>query len=77
LLELLKRTDAFRRPERFQELLAVARRDQPIIDTSRLERALAAATAVDAGAIAAGAASPQQIAERIDRARVEAIARSA
>jgi len=77
LLELLKRTDAFRRPERFQELLAVARRDQPIIDTSRLERALAAAIAVDAGAIAAGAASPQQIAERIDRARVEAIARSA
>jgi tRNA nucleotidyltransferase (CCA-adding enzyme) len=77
LLELFKRTDAFRRPERFQELLAVARRDQPIIDTSRLERALAAATAVDAGAIAAGAASPQQIAERIDRARVEAIAHSA
>jgi tRNA nucleotidyltransferase (CCA-adding enzyme) len=76
LLELLKRTDAFRRPERFQELLAVARREQPIIDTSRLERALAAATAVDAGAIAASAASPQQIAELIDRARVEAIARS-
>jgi tRNA nucleotidyltransferase (CCA-adding enzyme) len=77
LLELLKRTDAFRRPERFQELLAVARRDQPIIDSSRLERALAAATAVDAGAIAASAASPQQIPELIDRARVAAIARSA
>ena len=77
LLELLKRTDAFRRPERFRELLAVARRDQPIIDTSRLERALVAATAVDAGAIAASASSAREIAELIDRARVEAIARSA
>src|SRR6266850_972791 len=34
LLELLKRTDAFRRPERFQDLLAVARRDVPIVDPS-------------------------------------------
>ena len=76
LLELLKRTDAFRRPERFQELLAVARRDEPIIDTSRLERALATASALDAGAIAASASSPQKIAELIDRARVEAIARA-
>src|SRR5213079_1231257 len=49
LLELLKRTDAFRRPERFQDLLAVARRDAPVIDTSRLESALAAAKGVDAG----------------------------
>jgi len=49
LLELLKRTDAFRRPERFHDLLAVARRDAPVIDTSRLERALAAAAKVDAG----------------------------
>jgi tRNA nucleotidyltransferase (CCA-adding enzyme) len=76
LLELLKRTDAFRRPERFQELLAVARRDEPLIDTSRLERALAAASKVDAGAIAAKAGSPQDIPRLIDEARSDAIARA-
>ena len=76
LLELLKRTDAFRRPERFQDLLAVARRDVPIVDTSRLERALTAAAAVDAGAIAAKASSPQEIARLIDEARADAIARA-
>jgi tRNA nucleotidyltransferase (CCA-adding enzyme) len=77
LLELLKRTDAFRRPERFQDLLAVARRDEPVIDSSRLERALAAAAKVDAGAIAAQAGSPQDIPRLIDEARVDAIARAA
>jgi tRNA nucleotidyltransferase (CCA-adding enzyme) len=76
LLELLKRTDAFRRPERFQDLLAVARRDVPIVDTARLEKALVAAKSVDAGAIAAATASPQETAGKIDAARVEAIKRS-
>ena len=76
LLELLKRTDAFRRPDRFQDLLAVARRDAPVIDTSRLENALGAARAVDAGAIAAKAGSPQEIARRLDEARIEAITRA-
>ncbi len=76
LLELLKRTDAFRRPERFQDLLAVARRDEPIVDTARLEKALAAAKAVDAGAIAAKAGSPQETAGKIEEARVEAIKRA-
>jgi tRNA nucleotidyltransferase (CCA-adding enzyme) len=76
LLELLKRADAFRRPERFQQLLEVARRDVPIVDTARLEHALEAASAVDAGAIAACAADPQEIASLIDRARVEAIERA-
>jgi len=76
LLELLKRTDAFRRPERFQDLLAVARRDAPVIDTSRLEGALTAAKAVDAGAIAAKAGSPQETANKIDEARIEAISRA-
>ncbi len=76
LLELLKRTDALRRPERFQDLLAVARRDVPIVDTARLEKALAAAKAVDAGAIAAKAASPQETAGKIDAARIEAIKRA-
>jgi tRNA nucleotidyltransferase (CCA-adding enzyme) len=76
LLELLKRTDAFRRPDRFQDLLAVARRDAPVIDTSRLENALAAAKAVDAGAIAAKASTPQETASKIDEARIEAISRA-
>jgi len=76
LLELLKRTDAFRRPERFQELLAVARRDTPVVDTKRLERALDAAKVVDAATIAARAPSPQDIPRLIDEARVEAIARA-
>ena len=53
LLELLKRTDALRRPERFAELLEVARLAAHGIDFARLERARAAAAAVDAGAIAA------------------------
>ena len=77
LLELLKRTDAFRRPERFQDLLAVARRDEPVIDTSRLERALAAAAKVDAGAIAAKAGSPHDIPRLIDEARIDAIGKAA
>ncbi|HET7670977.1 MAG TPA: multifunctional CCA tRNA nucleotidyl transferase/2'3'-cyclic phosphodiesterase/2'nucleotidase/phosphatase [Burkholderiales bacterium] len=76
LLELLKRADAFRRPERFHELLAVARRDEPIVDTTRLERALEAAKTVDAAAVAAKAPSPPDIPRLIDEARVEAITRA-
>jgi tRNA nucleotidyltransferase (CCA-adding enzyme) len=76
LLELLKRSDAFRRPERFEQLLEVARRDVPIVDTKRLERAREAAAGVDAGAIAAHASSPQQIARLVDERRVEAIERA-
>ena len=73
LLGLLKSADAFRRPERFAELLEVARLAEPGIDTARAERALNAAAAVDAGAIAARAASPAEIPKLVDRARVEAI----
>jgi hypothetical protein len=71
LLDLLKRADAFRRPERFAELLEVASLSERI-DTARVERALGAAAAIDAGAIAAQAA-PSDIARRIDEARVRAI----
>jgi tRNA nucleotidyltransferase (CCA-adding enzyme) len=73
LLGLLKGTDAFRRPERFAELLEAARLAEPGIDTARIERALRAAAAVDAGAIAAQAASPAEIPKLVDRARAEAI----
>ncbi len=76
LLELLKRTDAFRRPERFAELLEAARLAAHDLDTRRLERALAAAAAVDAGALAAKAASPAEIPGLIDRARERAIAQA-
>jgi tRNA nucleotidyltransferase (CCA-adding enzyme) len=76
LLELLKRADAFRRPGRFAELLEVARRDTPIVDTTRLERAYSAAAAVDAGAIAAAAPTPQDIPRLIDERRIEAISRA-
>jgi tRNA nucleotidyltransferase (CCA-adding enzyme) len=72
LLELLKRADAFRRPERFAELLEVARMADPAIDTERARRALHAASAVDAGAIAK-AAKPSEIGRLIDEARLQAI----
>ena len=76
LLELLKRTDAFRRPERFAELLEVARLADPNMDTQRARRASVAAAAVDAGAIAAQASSPAEIARLVDEARVRAIERA-
>ena len=77
LLELLKRTDALRRPERFAQLLEVADLANPKIDLGRLRRALAAANEVDAGAIAAKAPSPAEIARLVDEARERAIAQSA
>jgi tRNA nucleotidyltransferase (CCA-adding enzyme) len=76
LLELLKRTDAFRRAERFAELLEVARLAALDVDTRRLERARAAAAAVDAGALAARATAPAEIARLIDEARCRAIAQA-
>jgi len=73
LLQLLKGTDAFRRPERFAELLEAARLAEPGLDTARLQQALQAASAVDAGAIASKAASPQDIGRMVDAARLEAL----
>jgi tRNA nucleotidyltransferase (CCA-adding enzyme) len=72
LLDLLKRTDAFRRPERFAQLLEVARLSAPKADLARLEKARAAAAAVDAGAIAAQG-SGKDIGRRVDAARLQAI----
>jgi tRNA nucleotidyltransferase (CCA-adding enzyme) len=74
LLDLLKTADAFRRPERFTELLEVARLAEPGVDKARIERALRAAAGVDAGEIAKRATGPE-IARLVDQARVEAIAR--
>jgi tRNA nucleotidyltransferase (CCA-adding enzyme) len=72
LLDLLKRADAFRRPERFADLREVARLAANA-DTAALERARVAAAAVDAGAIAAGAASSADIPRLVDEARLKAI----
>lgn len=72
LLELFRTADAFRRPERFAELVEVARTADPGIDVPRIERALRAAAAVDAGEIAKRAAGPE-IARLVDAARVKAI----
>ena len=81
LLELLERTDAFRRPDRFEELLQACESDfrgrpgydaKPYPQPSILRAALAAALTVDAGAIAQ-ANLPQRIPEAIREARVGAI----
>ena len=74
LLNLLKRGDAIRRPGRFAALLQVVRIAQPGFDTTKIERALAAAAAVDAGAVARRAPAPAAIPALIDQAREQAIA---
>jgi tRNA nucleotidyltransferase (CCA-adding enzyme) len=73
-LDLFKTADAFRRPDRFAELLEVAQRADRSIDKASIERALRAAAAVNGGAIAAKASSPDQIPRLMDAARLEAIA---
>jgi tRNA nucleotidyltransferase (CCA-adding enzyme) len=79
LVDLLQQVDAFRRPERFESLLAVhecaaaaaGRADRA--GPARLHRAVAAARTLDAGAIAR--AHPDDIANAIRAARIEAVAR--
>ncbi|MCX7960519.1 MAG: multifunctional CCA tRNA nucleotidyl transferase/2'3'-cyclic phosphodiesterase/2'nucleotidase/phosphatase, partial [Burkholderiales bacterium] len=77
LLALLKAADAFRRGERFVQLVAVASVCEPGPATEaavrRLERALAAAAGVDAGRIAREASSKAEIPARLDAARERAI----
>jgi tRNA nucleotidyltransferase (CCA-adding enzyme) len=72
LLDVLQACDAFRRPERFGQWLAVCRYDGGGAEAAaRLERARVAANGVDAGAIAR--AHPRDIAGAIRRARIAAI----
>jgi tRNA nucleotidyltransferase (CCA-adding enzyme) len=82
LLKVLEGADAFRRPERFEELLQACSADyhgrsgfeaRPYPQAERMAAALAAARAVDAGAIAAAVSDPSQIAARVHEARVAAI----
>lgn len=82
LLDLLERTDAFRNPRRFTQLLIAceadfrgrggyAERHYPQAEVWR--HLLAAATAVNAGAIARAARSPAEIPIQIRAARLAAI----
>ena len=81
LVELLERVDAFRRPERFGELLQACEcdfrgrpgyeaRDYPPL--AYLQQALAVARGVDAGAVARIAA-PDKIRDAVFRVRVDAV----
>lgn len=81
LLQLLEACDAFRRPERIMDLIAVCRCRQqgdrgwvdiPYAPSALLRRALAAAAGVDAGALAA-ASAVSDIPARLRRARIGAI----
>lgn len=73
-VDLLQRSDAFRRPERFSRLLEAceAGAGTEFPQAARLLAALDAASAVDGAGIAARS-DPGQIAERIRTARVEAV----
>jgi tRNA nucleotidyltransferase (CCA-adding enzyme) len=78
LVNLFERADAFRRPDRFAELVSVGECDAAAVgedDPERvphLERALAAARGVDGGAIAQ--AEPDDVAAAVRAARVAAVA---
>jgi tRNA nucleotidyltransferase (CCA-adding enzyme) len=75
ILELLNATDAWRRPERYSQLLHAALADEAhrAAAMQRLERARAAASAVDAGAIAKSSADAEGIRKRLGAARLDAI----
>jgi len=76
ILNLFKRADAFRRPERFGAFLEVARLVRPGFNSERIERTLKAAAAVDAGEIARRTSAPAAISALLDQAREQAIAAS-
>jgi tRNA nucleotidyltransferase (CCA-adding enzyme) len=82
LLRLFKSADAFRRPERFAELLRACEcdargrlglHDQAYPQADYLAHMLAAARGVDAGAIAQACVEPAQIEAKVDEARLHAI----
>ena len=75
LLELFDSSDAWRRPERFGLLVTAALIAAPhaAAARSRIERAHAAAVAVNAGAVASAGGVPEEIRGRLRRARCGAI----
>lgn len=82
IVTLFEKTDALRRPERFQQLLDACLCDftgrlgwenRPYETPQRLLTALAAVNSVDAGKIAAACIEKAHIPERIHQARVRAV----
>ena len=82
IVTLLERTDALRRPERFGQLLEACQADfngrlgwgeRPYPGAGRMLAALAAARAVDAGAVAAACADKADIPARVHAARGAAV----
>ncbi len=82
VVKLLERTDALRRPQRFEQLLAACDSDyhgrlgwaeKPIPSPDLFLKALAAIRAMDAAAIARSCRDPAQIPERLHEARVAAV----
>jgi len=78
VLELFSATDAWRRPERFTDLMMAAFAGEPDAAPARvrLERARAASAAVNAGEIAKSSKAPSDIRGNVDAARFEAIRRA-
>ncbi|MSQ60922.1 MAG: multifunctional CCA addition/repair protein [Betaproteobacteria bacterium] len=85
VVKLLERSDAFRRPERFHQLLEACASDfhgrpgyesLPYAPREIFLRALQAASTVDAGAIAKSQADASQIPAAIHQARVKAVAQA-
>jgi tRNA nucleotidyltransferase (CCA-adding enzyme) len=83
IAHLLERSDAYRKPERFIDLLKCCacifhaepgRAKAAYPQAVRLQRALTGAQSVNAGAIAAAAPDPTSLRDRIHQARVAAIA---
>jgi tRNA nucleotidyltransferase (CCA-adding enzyme) len=74
VLDLLNAADAWRRPERFTDLVHAALAGEPERGRAirRLERAREAGAAIDAGAIAQAGAK-KDIKERVNAARLDAI----
>jgi tRNA nucleotidyltransferase (CCA-adding enzyme) len=81
VVTLLQACDAWRRPERFDQLLQAVeicntRRARHFVAAPRLNAALHAARAVDAGAIARSESEPRRIAALLRTARVAAVRRA-
>ena len=82
IMKVFEHCDAFRRPERFAQVLQASEADyrgrlgfesRPYPQAAQWQRALAAAQAVDAGAIAQACTDAAQIPQRIHQARVAAL----
>jgi tRNA nucleotidyltransferase (CCA-adding enzyme) len=78
VLDLFNNVDAWRRPERFAELATAALAGEPDAGAAqaRLERARAAAAAVNAGEIAKASKNTTAIRGNVDAARLDAIRRA-